>query len=418
MAIWYKIRFKLSSLASKLSISSSRELSVFSYPENRAPKPRTGVYGTRSSGCWYTSQQNWDFQKVRNCYYMSLLLTRVRNLSETWKGNIGVLLYSLLALFTLSQLQKHESLFHCLKHQLKHVLTTTDYGKQWGVRGPSHASFYREVRHVLFGSWQGPVQHFSSEAHGLRRSQSSVRELKSYHSLGKNLSRGFSMTEHVESELLLLLLPGRQRNEPKENQRKKKQEKEHIHREKFSSRENFKGQSSFVLQNQNLLSLKTRLGGPARVPQWQSHAGNYPRVPAGAHRGRAPPSTSNTGTQRAGRTRLETRQGIRWHWRPFKLRRPTSYRNWVLRPEVMHSYNYGKDEMPLLTGRLVCLQSQLFRSNITLSDMTVYVLRFHGKILKSSLNILKFLSLKERHFTIKYFNIWNSSMFCYLKFYF
>ena len=71
----------------------------------------------------------------------------------------------------------------------------------------------------------------------------------------------------------------------------------------------------------------------------------------------------------------------------------------------MHSYNYGKDEMPLLTGRLVCLQSQLFRSNITLSDMTVYVLRFHGKILKSSLNILKFLSLKERHFTIKYFNI-------------
>lgn len=45
------------------------------------------------------------------------------------------------------------------------------------------------------------------------------------------------MTEHVESELLLLLLPGRQRNEPKGNQRKRKQENEHIHREKFNSKE-------------------------------------------------------------------------------------------------------------------------------------------------------------------------------------
>lgn len=45
------------------------------------------------------------------------------------------------------------------------------------------------------------------------------------------------MTEHVESELLLLLLPGRQRNEPNANQRKKKQEYEHTYREKFSSRE-------------------------------------------------------------------------------------------------------------------------------------------------------------------------------------
>lgn len=45
------------------------------------------------------------------------------------------------------------------------------------------------------------------------------------------------MTEHVESELLLLLLPGRQRNEPDGNQRKRKQENEHIHRGKFSSRE-------------------------------------------------------------------------------------------------------------------------------------------------------------------------------------
>lgn len=45
------------------------------------------------------------------------------------------------------------------------------------------------------------------------------------------------MTEHVESELLLLLLPGRQRNEPKGNQRKRRQENEHTHREKFNSRE-------------------------------------------------------------------------------------------------------------------------------------------------------------------------------------
>lgn len=33
----------------------------------------------------------------------------------------------------------------------------------------------------------------------------------------------------------------------------------------------------------------------------------------------------------------------------------------------------------------------------------MYVLRFHGQTLKSSLNILKFLSLKGRYFTIKYF---------------
>lgn len=78
---------------------------------------------------------------------------------------------------------------------------------------------------------------FLNEAHGLWQSQSSVRVFKSYHSLGKNLSRGFSMTEHVESELLLLLLPGRQRNEPNGNQRKRKQENEHIYRENFSSRE-------------------------------------------------------------------------------------------------------------------------------------------------------------------------------------
>lgn len=45
------------------------------------------------------------------------------------------------------------------------------------------------------------------------------------------------MTEHVESELLLLLLPGRQRNEPNGNQTKRKQENEHIHRGKFSSTE-------------------------------------------------------------------------------------------------------------------------------------------------------------------------------------
>ena len=129
-------------------------------------------------------------------------------------------------------------------------------GKQWrGEEKSPHALFYSEVQHIFFKSWQGAVQHFSNEAHELWKSQSSVREFKSYHSLGKNLSRGFSMTEHVESELLLLLLPGRQRNEPNGNQRKKKQENEHIHRERI-----LKGQSSFVLKNQNLLSLKISLG--------------------------------------------------------------------------------------------------------------------------------------------------------------
>lgn len=42
------------------------------------------------------------------------------------------------------------------------------------------------------------------------------------------------MTEHVESELLLLLLPGRQRNEPNWNQTKRKQEYEQTHKEKNS----------------------------------------------------------------------------------------------------------------------------------------------------------------------------------------
>lgn len=55
-----------------------------------------------------------------------------------------------------------------------------------------------------------------------------LENLRAYHSLGKNLSRGFSMTEHVESELLLLLLPGRQRNEPNGNQRQK-ETREGIH---------------------------------------------------------------------------------------------------------------------------------------------------------------------------------------------
>lgn len=68
---------------------------------------------------------------------------------------------------------------------------------------------------------------------GNGKAKALLENLRAYHSLGKNLSRGFSMTEHVESELLLLLLPGRQRNEPNGNQRKRKQEKEYIHREKF-----------------------------------------------------------------------------------------------------------------------------------------------------------------------------------------
>lgn len=72
---------------------------------------------------------------------------------------------------------------------------------------------------------------------GYGEAKALLENLRANHSLVKNLSRGFSMTEHVESELLLLLLPGRQRNEPNANQRKKKQEYEHIYRKKFSSRE-------------------------------------------------------------------------------------------------------------------------------------------------------------------------------------
>jgi len=45
------------------------------------------------------------------------------------------------------------------------------------------------------------------------------------------------MTEHVESELLPLLLPGRQGSEPDGSQRKRRQENEHIHTGKFSSTE-------------------------------------------------------------------------------------------------------------------------------------------------------------------------------------
>lgn len=61
---------------------------------------------------------------------------------------------------------------------------------------------------------------------GYGKAKALLRGFKSCHSLGKNLSRGFSMTEHVESELLLLLLPGRQRHEPNGNHRKRKQGKD------------------------------------------------------------------------------------------------------------------------------------------------------------------------------------------------
>lgn len=49
-----------------------------------------------------------------------------------------------------------------------------------------------------------------------------LKGLKSSHSLVKDLSRGFSMTEHVESELLLLLLPGKQKCVPQKNPERKK----------------------------------------------------------------------------------------------------------------------------------------------------------------------------------------------------
>lgn len=49
-----------------------------------------------------------------------------------------------------------------------------------------------------------------------------LKGLKSSHSLVKDLSRGFSMTEHLESELLLLLLPGKQKCVPQKNPERKK----------------------------------------------------------------------------------------------------------------------------------------------------------------------------------------------------
>lgn len=79
------------------------------------------------------------------------------------------------------------------------------------------------------------------------------------------------MTEHVESELLLLLLPGRQRDEPHGNQREGNKKRNNTQKNSVQ-RENFKRQSSFVLKNQNLLSLKTSLGSLANMLYYQSHA--------------------------------------------------------------------------------------------------------------------------------------------------
>lgn len=123
MAIWYKILFKLSSLASKLYISLIGALPLFSCPEIRTPKPKAFPTGGRVTvGSGALPRRIWMFRNsglVTTCplYWLGLEICH-----EIWKGTIrGILLYSLLALFTLSQLQKRESLFHCLEHKLKHM---------------------------------------------------------------------------------------------------------------------------------------------------------------------------------------------------------------------------------------------------------------------------------------------------------
>lgn len=65
------------------------------------------------------------------------------------------------------------------------------------------------------------MRHCKNRVHRLWKGQS-LKRLKSSHSLVKDLSRGFSMTEHVESELLLLLLPGKQKRVPQKNPERKK----------------------------------------------------------------------------------------------------------------------------------------------------------------------------------------------------
>lgn len=51
---------------------------------------------------------------------------------------------------------------------------------------------------------------------------SSVEKFKATTHLGRTYPEvSLPVTEHVESELLLLLLPGRRGNEPKEQERKK-----------------------------------------------------------------------------------------------------------------------------------------------------------------------------------------------------
>ena len=57
---------------------------------------------------------------LRNSGFITRPLQRLR-CTMKHKKDKNYSLNSLLALFTLSQLQKHESLFHCLKHKLKHM---------------------------------------------------------------------------------------------------------------------------------------------------------------------------------------------------------------------------------------------------------------------------------------------------------
>lgn len=70
----------------------------------------TGVLRNRTCNCR-------DRRFVATCLWHR---PRLKTYNEAHTQILSIdLLYSLLALFTSSQLQKHESLFHCLKHKLK-----------------------------------------------------------------------------------------------------------------------------------------------------------------------------------------------------------------------------------------------------------------------------------------------------------
>lgn len=125
MAIWYKILvlFNSSSLASNFTFYLFIwVLSLLRYPKIRAPKSKTFITVRHVIMGTVFPNTIWSFRNSGFVTTYPLYWQGLEICHETWKGTIrSILLYSLLALFTLSQLQKHESLFHCLKHKFKYM---------------------------------------------------------------------------------------------------------------------------------------------------------------------------------------------------------------------------------------------------------------------------------------------------------